>query len=188
MVYIAKDKILDILEKDQLRKGIEKYTFLQNNLYRVNVANNEEYKNNYKIFYRIARKGSSFCEQYFSIMENLKNIKNIDIKTIFDHVYTIKNTNEISFSSKMLHSINPNFPIWDSIVTKGHFKINVSYYKYKANKNLLCEKYLEYTSQFEEYKLSDNGKMLIDLFNKRYPNINISDTKKIDFILWQARD
>ena len=86
----------------------------------------------------------------------------------------------------MLHSINPKFPIWDSIVTKCHFKINVPYYK--ANKNLLCEKYLEYTSQFEEYKLSANGKMLIDLFNKRFPNINISDTKKIDFILWQARE
>ncbi len=187
MVYIAKEKILDILEKDQLKKGIEKYTFLQNNLYCVNVATNEEYKNNYKSFYRIARKGRTFCDQYFVIMENLKNIKNIDFETIFDQVYTIKNTNEISFSSKMLHSINSNFPIWDSIVTKGHFKINVPYYKYKANKNLLCEKYIEYTSQFEQYKLSNNGKMLINLFNKKFPNINISDTKKIDFILWQDR-
>ncbi len=186
MIYIAENKILEILEKPQLTKGIEKYTFLQNNLYCVDVANNEEYKNNYKNFYRMARRGKTFCNQYFSIMENLKNVKNIDFETIFEQVYTIKNTNEISFSSKMLHSLNPKFPIWDSIVTKGHFKINVPYYK--ANKNLLCEKYLEYTSQFEEYKLSNNGKMLIDLFNKRYPNINISDTKKIDFILWQARD
>ncbi len=49
MIYIAENKILEILEKPQLTKGIEKYTFLQNNLYCVDVANNEEYKNNYKI-------------------------------------------------------------------------------------------------------------------------------------------
>ena len=83
MIYIVENKIIEILEKPQLTKGIEKYTFLQNNLYSVDVSNNEEYKNNYKNFYRMARRGKTFCNQYFSIMENLKNVKNIDFETIF---------------------------------------------------------------------------------------------------------
>ncbi len=185
MINISENIILEILEKPILTKGIEKYNFLQNNLYNTDISINEEYKKTYKNFYKMSRRGHIFCEKYFLIMEKLKNSKNINFETIFEEVYKIKNTNEISFTSKMLHSINPKYPIWDSIVTKSHFKIYVPYYK--ANKKLLCEKYSEYLLQFEEYKSSNNGKTLIKLFNEKFPNIYISDTKKIDFILWQTR-
>ena len=33
----------------------------------------------------------------------------------------------MSFSSKLLHTIKPEYPIWDSVVTKEHFGIRPPY-------------------------------------------------------------
>jgi hypothetical protein len=48
--------------------------------------------------------------------------------------------------------------------------------------------YHEIVKWFGAFTISDEGKQIINLFNQKYPEAKISDTKKIDFVLWQIRE
>ena len=49
----------------------------------------------------------------------------------------------MSFSSKILHTINHNLPIWDSIVTKDHFDIKAPAESKKYDRIIEASKYIK---------------------------------------------
>ena len=191
------EKEISKILKDEKRKGnfksaIETYMYqIQDELYNTDLSDDdksEEFIKVYADYYGMTRRGKDFCKEYFKIMEKLKGEINLDFETVFDRVYEIAHTDEVSFSSKMLHTINPDLPIWDSIVAEDHFGMKVRYYK-------------AYLREFNKYKLSKKGQYVIgmfdkicgDLFGKDSLEANkakacITDTKKIDFVLWQCRE
>lgn len=176
--------------KELMGEGITKYLYIKNNL------SNGKYKDVYRVFYGLARIGKTFCENYFKEMERLKADKDkITFKTIFEAIS--KERNETSFASKMLHTFKPEFPIWDRIVATDHFGMKVPN---KAEKEIVYDIYEKYVTRFNEYKSSDSGKELINIFNEicdelfdenflneNKPKTTITDTKKIDFLLWCCR-
>lgn len=40
---------------------------------------------------------------------------------------------------------------------------------------------------YEDFLPTDHAKKMIELFDDRYKGVDITDTKKIDLILWQIR-
>ena len=184
MIDIA--KVEDILKRPKLKDGYEKYISIMSKIKETNIALDLQLQKEYKLFYRVARRSITFCNEYFAILEELKNSE-IDFPTIFKRVKNIKGSCEISFSSKLVHTINPNFPIWDSIVTKGHFRISAPYYQIKNKEQICCERYEQYYSEFKNYMNTQEGKILINKFDEAFPDNNITNIKKIDFILWQDR-
>lgn len=186
-------KILkDEKRKETFKSAIETYMYqIQDELYNIDLSDavkSEGFRNKYADYYGMARRGKNFCCEYFKIMERLKGEINLDFETVFDRVYEIAHTDEVSFSSKMLHTINPDLPIWDSIVAEDHFGMKVRYYK-------------AYLREFNKYKLSKKGQYVIGLFDKicdalfdKEPSeankakTCITGTKKIDFVLWQCRE
>lgn len=186
-------KILkDEKRKETFKSAIEAYMYqIQDELYNIDLSDavkSESFRKAYAGYYGMARRGEDFCGEYFKIMERLKGEINLDFETVFDRVYEIAHTDEVSFSSKMLHTINPDLPIWDSIVAEDHFGMKVRYYK-------------AYLREFNKYKLSKKGQYVIGLFDKicdalfdKEPSeankakTCITDTKKIDFVLWQCRE
>lgn len=190
------EKEISKILKDEKRKGtfksaIETYMYqIQDELYNTDLSDDdksEEFIKVYADYYGMTRRGKDFCKEYFKIMEKLKGEINLDFETVFDRVYDIAHTDEVSFSSKMLHTINPDLPIWDSIVAEDHFGMKVRYYK-------------AYLREFNKYKLSKKGQYVIGLFDKICDDLFgkdsleadkaktcITDTKKIDFVLWQCR-
>lgn len=186
-------KILkDEKRKETFKSAIETYMYqIQDELYNIDLSDavkSESFRKAYAGYYGMARRGEDFCGEYFKIMERLKGEINLDFETVFDRVYEIAHTDEVSFSSKMLHTINPDLPIWDSIVAEDHFGMKVRYYK-------------AYLREFNKYKLSKKGQYVIGLFDKicdalfdKEPSeankakTCITDTKKIDFVLWQCRE
>lgn len=180
--------IKTILEKKEIEKGLEQYLYIMEQFNHVNVAENIEFQKAYRKFYRLYRNYSdNFCKEYFTIMENLKyDKKSIRFDNILHSVSILKNRLEISYSSKMLHTLNPSYPIWDSIVTKKHFNIQNPPTNIEHRELCACNKYNIYVNQFYDYLKTDEAKAIIKYFDEKYPN-NISDVKKIDFILWQDR-
>ena len=178
--------------KETFKSAIETYMYqIQDELYNIDlsdVVKSEGFRKAYAGYYGMARRGEDFCGEYFKIMERLKGEINLDFETVFDRVYEIAHTDEVSFSSKMLHTINPDLPIWDSIVAEDHFGMKVRYYK-------------AYLREFNKYKLSKKGQYVIGLFDKicdalfdKEPSeankakTCITDTKKIHFVLLQCRE
>ncbi|WML23816.1 hypothetical protein [Neobacillus sp. OS1-33] len=105
----------------------------------------------------------------------------------FRYIYEELERVEASFSSKLVATINPDLPIWDTVVLKNLDKKPPAYYK----KNRLEETILLYEDIKNEYKkilAEETGKLIIQLFDQEYPNSGITNIKKADFVFWQTRE
>ncbi len=80
------------------------------------VSKNEDFQKTYNTFY-VVRRNTEFRKAYYSKMESIKNT-GADFEDILRYLYGVKGSVEASFASKMAATVNPNLPIWDSIVMK----------------------------------------------------------------------
>ena len=94
---------------------------------------------------------------------------------------------EMSFISKMVAIVNPSYPIWDSIVTKGHFGIVAPAANATNRLGKGIEKYAQYCRSYSTYMETDEAKAKIVEFENLFPGTGITDVKKLDFMLWQDR-
>ncbi|MBQ7307864.1 MAG: hypothetical protein IJW82_04970 [Clostridia bacterium] len=158
-----------------------------------------EYQKNFTSYYRV-RRDSEWLKKYYEFMR-LKVNSNVTFQEIltelssWKHKVKITDTNpsgyaeaiEVSFSSKLLATINTNYPIWDSQVVKAlNIDVDIKENDSKAIKiNKFVLAYTTLKTLIEEYINSEDGKKAIKLFDKQFPNYkNISSIKKIDFYLW----
>lgn len=187
MIEIKKAE--EILKKTAVQQGLDKYLFIMERFKNVDVTKDIEFQSAFRDFYQMRRFYSDeFCESYFKIMENMKHTKEMTFKMALERVKHIQGSYEISFSSKMTHTINPLNPIWDSVVTKHHFNVKPPYTGAKNREKVSCDRYDEYMDKFYDYMATEEGIALIHMFDRRFPDNGISDVKKIDFILWQDRE
>ena len=115
-----------------------------------------------------------------------KNEKKLNFCNLINKIYEVENKKEISFTSKLIATITPELPIWDSKVIKyitTHFK-----FIQRKIKNLddACYNYFELLEWYKIFMHSRNANRMLNEFNSKFPNANITDLKKIDLMLWQA--
>lgn len=187
---ITQERAREILQKTELKKGIEKYKYIMLHLQEVDVSSDVEFQKAFETFYKLSRYPKEFRKLYFNLMEEKKNKSDVSFEEIFYIVKTFykqigksnKDRTEISFSSKLLHTINDSYPIWDSVLTdKNHFNL-------KCNVKTAVSTYKSYEDKCNQLLNSSEGHDLIKIFNDECSlYAGISDVKKIDFILWQDR-
>lgn len=184
-----KNDLNQILSRKELREGLEKYRYIMTALHEVDVRTDAEFQKTFRDFYQMRRFYSDdFAKHYFVLMQQLKDTgPNMSFDMALERVKHIQGTYEMSFSSKLAHTINPLLPIWDSVVTKGHFGIRAPYAGAKDKEKACCRKYAEFEDAFYDYMATDDGIQIIHAFDEAFPDSGISDVKKIDFVLWQDR-
>ena len=181
-------QIKEILEKPELVTALKKYNFIMKRLHQTDVSVDTEFQTTFRDFYQMRRFYSDeFASQYFALLEQLKKTKDVSFQTAIDKLLQVQGTYEMSFASKMIHTINPEHPIWDSVVTKRHFRINPPAGK-KDKKKACSDKYDYYEKMFFDFMKREKGRLIIRLFDEKFPDEKISDAKKIDFVLWQDRE
>lgn len=184
---IREERIEEILKKPALQNGLQSYKFIMERLHRTDVSADKEFQVAFRNFYQMGRFYSDeFARHYFRLMEQMKDSRNMSFKMALERIKHIQNTYEMSFSSKMMHTINPFHPIWDSVVTKKHFGISAPYVK-KNREEACCNRYDMYEDRFHDYMASEEGMQIIHLFDEYFPNSGVTNIKKIDFALWQDR-
>lgn len=186
---VDKDTVCVILEKPILEDGLKKYLHIMSRVHDTDVSKDIDFQMDFRDFYQMRRFYSeNFAQHYFNLLQQLKDsAENMTFEMALERIKHIQGTYEMSFSSKMLHTINPLHPIWDSVVTKQHFGIKAPYASCKNRETACCMKYKDYEDTFYDYMATDEGCMIIHMFDERFPNSGISDAKKIDFVLWQDR-
>ena len=156
--------------------------------------NSSGYQKNFTNYYRV-RRDSSWLKKFYDFLEKNKDNTSITFEEILKELSSwehkikqskknpdgIGTTIEASFASKLLSTINPNYPIWDSQVVRA---LNITLED--DNKiNAYVKAYGELTEGIKKFIDSDDGKKAIQLFDKQFPNYTwISNYKKIDFYLW----
>ena len=177
-----------ILNKPILADGLKKYNYIMSHVRETNVSSDLDFQKVFRDFYQMRRFYSDhFACHYFTLMEQLKDTDNMTFEMAMERIKHIQGTYEMSFASKLLHTIDPLHPIWDSVVTGRHFEMKAPYASSKNRETTCCKRYAEYEDKFYDYMSTDEGCMIIHLFDERFPDNRISDVKKIDFVLWQDR-
>jgi hypothetical protein len=169
---------------EKIRKGLKKYEWLMDNLKKVNVSQNLEFQRKYNGFYKV-RRGKEFRDKFYKKLESLKG-KNPTFEEVLTYFWKESKHIEASFSSKFVATINPNLPVLDSEVLRNLGLKNPSGTD-KDRLNKTIKVYGEIRRLHAKRLNSKEGKAQVSEFNKRFPNSGITDTKKIDLILWQTR-
>ena len=171
---------------EKIKSGIEKYCYLRQQLYAVNVAEDADFQRVFNNFFRMARRSKQHYIDFYQYLEAHKRtgISYADALAFF---YEKHGKLEMSFISKMVAIADPAFPIWDSVVAGGHFGMKAPYAYAQNRYEKAVEKYAEYCRVYATYMRTDEANEKIKIFDRYFPNADISDVKKLDFILWQDR-
>lgn len=165
--------------------GLKKYKLIMDSLNNVDVSQDAEFQRSFNGFYRIRQRDKAFYSTYYSLMEKCKN-KPMEFRDVLETIYLENQRIEASFSSKLLATINTSMPIWDVFVLENlKLKKPAQYSKTRIEDSVKL--YNRIVEWYDDITHSFSGKQLIDIFDEEYPDSNISNVKKIDFILWQIR-
>ena len=150
------------------------------------------YKGLYKYFWGMnaARNIASnikFDEVYFDYLENSKSEP--DFKILLKKIEPTMAGFQFSFSTKAIHCLNPELPIYDVNIRRFYFLKDIDENDWEK-KLEVAEKYYEFLGK--EYKRIIEKELLKETMgklNKFLENVGInskaiSDIKKIDSIIW----
>ena len=168
-------------------RDIDRYAFAINNVQNVNVALDRHYQKNYNAFYKMRQKSETWYKIYYSVFEENKVI-NPSFEKILTELYEKTGRIEASFASKMLATINPKMPVWDKYVLNN---LNLKVIRKNKEDRLKNAVNLYYciTEWYKEFLESDIAQNWIQEFNEVLSDyVWFTSTKKVDFILWCARE
>jgi hypothetical protein len=151
-----------------------------------NVSKDNEFKNAYEEFYKLKRYPAEFRDKYFAYMEKKKGNTSLTFEKVLADLKLFRGTVEASFAAKLLHTLHPGFPTWDRWIGK-YTKIKIPGSGVKDQFTVAVERYGKLTAWFDNYIHSKTGKAILRLFDQYYPAFSLTDTKKIDLVLWQMR-
>lgn len=182
-------------QKLTIRKGLLDYQYIMQNW----STNSIDFQTVFYEFYLKAR--WSVMSKPENSIPYFERLQKIDANSnLIDIILSLqgemaKKSYEFSLCSKMLHTVNPQSPIYDSKVriylsvqedvdfwwhmNKGHIASSFSEIeKIKHDWDLLCNWYSLFLS-------SQRGEEWVCWFNNNFPEYkSISDVKKIDFIIF----
>jgi hypothetical protein len=172
------------------QKHIESYDYLMANL---GSCHTEDYQKRFKYFWKInlARANKEFVDFYFEMLQELYQGADFDVEHIASELYRIplnnsgRNTLQFSFSTKMLHMVNPNLPIYDSMVRDFYF------FK-EPNSKLSIDIRLEQVVGFYDFLKAEYSRILkealleetIQLFIEKRKPAHFTKEKIIDTVIW----
>ncbi|MGL5717441.1 MAG: hypothetical protein ACRCX2_30790, partial [Paraclostridium sp.] len=105
------------VNKKAMLNGVNKYNYIQENIYKVNVMENKEFQTVFVDFYKVKEaRNPGLIECIFSILETNKHNRNITIEEIVDIMYDATDKIQISFASKVLATMNDELGVVDMYV------------------------------------------------------------------------
>lgn len=141
------------------------------------------------IAYFRVRRNKDWQDSYFGLFQDLSRKDDPSFLFILRELYKLTGQIEPSFSSKMLHILNPDMPIWDQHVLRN-MRVDSRLKGSPENKiNQAAKIYQILNRNYNHFLDSKEGKKFISDFDRKLPNFrSISDIKKIDTVIWKLRN
>lgn len=154
----------------------------------------DDFKRRYKNYWAMNRAISKneFYDVYFKCLSNNLGNNNVLLSDIIKKLYPLyinskkNNTLQVSFSSKLLHMINPNKPIYDYYIKQ--FYHLTDYGRFNNLDDKIKAVMDDYAFLEKEYNRILDTKLLYKitcLIKKNYNCDILSDIKIIDAIIWE---
>ena len=165
--------------------GMDKYKDIIDMFNNKNTSlSSREFTKKFNSFYRV-RRNEEWQKVYYDYFNKNRNNKDITFDEILDYLYEKTGNIEASFSSKMLSTINPDMPIWDQYVLKT---IDIKLDNTKDRKEETKKAYKKIVEDVKEKLNNPEIKQMIKEFKEFFSDLNFSDTKILDFVLWNNRE
>ncbi len=169
----------------KIDNGFNKYNNLMELVNKVNVAESRDFQKAYNGFYKMRQRSKEFYTEYYRYMEESKG-KMINFEDVLYHIYNRTGRIEASFSSKLLATLNPKMPVWDVYVMQNLGLTKPSGSKEKRLSGTV-EMYTKMLDWYSEFLKSDEAEDWLTKFDNYFVGNELTDVKKVDFILWQNR-
>lgn len=165
-------------------KMLSTFCWLMDNLHSRNISTDQEYRKRFAGYYRMRFVSQHYRDVFFNLFEQVKNCTTISFEEVATQLYKVDSKHEFSFITKMLHTIDPTRPIYDSQVDVALHVHRT--YQADFNKRLQQDmKILNDISEcYQELKTAPQMMGVLIAFDKIAPLCRISVEKKLDFILW----
>ena len=125
-----------------------------------------------------------YRDAFFSVFEKIKNKPDISFRDVSYRLYDVDQKHQFSFISKMLHTINPHEPIFDSQVCEV-LHLHRTYQTSLEGKVRQDEVALSHiVKAYSDMKTSDEVRQMLVQMDSFTPGYQMTDEKKLDFILW----
>ncbi|MBQ7541939.1 MAG: hypothetical protein IJT44_06565 [Clostridia bacterium] len=166
------------------KKGMEKYACIMRQVRATNVSSDEDFQRTFAGFYKV-RRNAAWRKAYFDLFEANKHDRDVSFASILRSMFGSTGRIEASFSSKMLATLRPEMPIWDSIVLAAlHVKPCRDSDKQKRLERTI-ELYDSIVCRYDRFASLPESDALVRAFDAAFPEyVGFSKTKKIDFLIW----
>lgn len=165
--------------------GLDKYREIMEQAGKTDISSDADFQRLFNGFY-VVRKNEAWRKVYYDYFEKVKT-KNPTFAGIITHMYECTGNIEASFSSKMLATIFPNKPIWDSYVVNNLGMQLDGNTKQERLSNAIAL-YTDMEKWYEDFLQTDKAQECIEVFDRLLPDYKwLTDIKKIDCVIWSIR-
>lgn len=151
----------------------------------------KDFRKMYNGFYKVIYKNEDWYNNYFSLMEEQLTEKR-SFKELLKEMYEVGGKVEASFVSKLMATVDVDLPLWDSYIIK-HLGYESKWgrssdLETSERIKVADEIYELIKARYKSFLESDDGKLWVAKFDEFLPEYKdkISNTKKIDFMLWRT--
>lgn len=177
------------------QESVDVYLFLKSEFEKTDVTTNPLFQFVFRSFYRLDNAGLTpeFKNEYFKILQTIRNDQSVDISAIVEHLYLFpnrkgQNSLQFSFATKMINIIDDSEPIYDSEVAKI-FNFRPPYHSKGFNKRL--ESFIKFQrflkKSYSEVLETKTLKPAFEIMKKELRNVELlPETKMLDFLFWSG--
>jgi len=171
---------------NKARRGIDQYLEIMRLFQKTDVSNSRYFQTAYNALYRVRQRPSEWYQEYYKYMEEMKG-HSVTFSIILRHFDRKLGRYEPSFSSKLLHTLDTSFPVWDTHVL-SNIGLRAPSYASRRKYEQAESTYKAIEDWYQIFLCTADGKSLISKFDELVAESpEIADIKKIDFVLWQTR-
>lgn len=163
---------------------LEQYANIMEKVTAGDISADVDFQREFNYFYKV-RRNSEWRTAFYSLFEECKAITPLTFEYVLRTLYERTGTVEVSFSSKLLATLNPDMPIWDSIVLS---RLNLSPSAAGSKEKRLesnINKYQGIVNWYQSFLKTSKAQEFLSAFDSAFPEFAaITAVKKIDFWLW----
>lgn len=168
-------------------KSFQRYLEIEKRVFETDVAADPDFQRLFSGFYRV-RRNKKWRTAYFALFEQMKKADKLSFSAVATALFKETGRVEASFSSKMLATIDPGFPIWDKYVLLN-LGLKVPPRTGAEKLAAVIGLYDRMADWYADFLKTEDARRLLTLFDEKYPDLKrkLSAVKKIDFFIWSIR-
>ena len=172
--------------KERIMSGLSDYEKIMELAQKIDVSVDIEFQKLFNKYYQVNPKSKEWLSNFYKLFQKAK-ANNYDFETVLNMFYKKMKRVELSFCSKMIHTINPKNPVVDQyILWKMGFNPKESL-RGKPERAIII--YNDICKQYDTHMSDEAVVDVLKKFDNDFSDYTaIENIKKLDFIFWSDRE